>query len=109
MPRVHISVHRRPAHHSIAADQSRLPRAATGRDGYLEAGQPAAQIDKRLSLHHTTVVRHLKQAGETLRTNSADPTFQERVRQVYAEIGMVKHTAAIGCQQGYGAEGGAGR
>ena len=35
----------------------------------------------------------LHQAGETLRTNPADPAFQERVREAYAELGTVKHTA----------------
>ena len=43
--------------------------------------------------HRTTVARHLKQAEETLRTNPADPAFQEQVRQAYAELGTVKHTA----------------
>ncbi|VTX87240.1 Homeodomain-like domain protein [Actinomyces naeslundii] len=58
-----------------------------------QAGQTVAQIAKRFGFHHTTVARHLKQAGETLRTNPADPAFQERVRQAYAEFGTVKHTA----------------
>ena len=39
------------------------------------------------------MARLLKQAGETLRTDPADPAFQERVRQAYAELGTVKHTA----------------
>ena len=43
-----------------------------------------AQIAKRFGFHHTTVARHLKQAGETLRTDPADPAFQERVRQAYS-------------------------
>ena len=58
-----------------------------------QAGQTVAQIAARFGFHCTTVARHLKQAGETLRTNPADPAFQERVRQVYAELGTVKHTA----------------
>jgi len=58
-----------------------------------QAGQTVAQIAARSGFHRTTVARHLKQAGETLRTNPADPAFQERVRQVYAELGTVKHTA----------------
>lgn len=58
-----------------------------------QAGQTVAQIASRFGFHRTTVARHLKQAGETLRTNPADPAFQERVRQVYAELGTVKHTA----------------
>ena len=58
-----------------------------------QAGQTVAQIAARFGFHRTTVARHLKQAGETLRTNPADPAFQERVRQAYAEIGTVKHTA----------------
>ena len=58
-----------------------------------QAGQTVAQIATRFGFHRTTVARHLKQAGETLRTNPADPTFQEQVRQVYAELGTVKHTA----------------
>ncbi len=58
-----------------------------------QAGQTVAQIATRFGFHRTTVARHLKQAGETLRTNPADPEFQEQVRQVYAELGTVKHTA----------------
>ena len=58
-----------------------------------QAGQTVAQISTRFGFHRTTVARHLKQAGETLRTNPADPAFQERARQVYAELGTVKHTA----------------
>ena len=58
-----------------------------------QAGQTVAQIATRFGFHRTTVARHLKQAGETLRTNPADPAFQERVRQAYVEIGTVKHTA----------------
>jgi len=58
-----------------------------------QAGQTVAQIAARFGFHRTTVARHLKQAGETLRTDPADPAFQERVRQAYAEIGTVKHTA----------------
>ena len=58
-----------------------------------QAGQTVAQIATRFGFHRTTVARHLKQAGETLRTNPADPAFQERVREAYAEIGTVKHTA----------------
>ena len=58
-----------------------------------QAGQTVAQIAARFGFHRTTVARHLKQAGETLRTDPADPAFQERVRQAYAKIGTVKHTA----------------
>lgn len=58
-----------------------------------QAGQTVAQIASRFGFHRTTVARHLKQAGETLRTNPAAPAFQEQVRQVYAELGTVKHTA----------------
>ena len=58
-----------------------------------QAGQTVAQIAARFGFHRTTVARHLKQAGETLRTNPADPAFQEQVRQAYAELGTVKHTA----------------
>ena len=58
-----------------------------------QAGQTVAQIATRFGFHRTTVARHLKQAGETLRTNPADPAFQERVQQAYAELGTVKHTA----------------
>ena len=58
-----------------------------------QAGQTAAQIATRFGFHRTTVARYLKQAGETLRTDPADPAFQERVRQAYAELGTVKHTA----------------
>ena len=58
-----------------------------------QAGQTVAQIATRFGFHRTTVARHLKQAGETLRTNPADPAFQEQVQQAYAELGKVKHTA----------------
>ena len=58
-----------------------------------QAGQTVAQIAERFGFHRTTVAKHLKQAGETLRTNPADPAFQEQVRQAYAELGTVKHTA----------------
>ena len=58
-----------------------------------QAGQTVAQIAARFGFHRTTVARHLKQAGETLRTNPADPAFQERVWEAYAEIGTIKHTA----------------
>ena len=58
-----------------------------------QAGQTVAQIATRFGFHRTTVARHLKQAGETLRTDPADPAFQEQVRQAYAELGTVKHTA----------------
>lgn len=58
-----------------------------------QAGQTVAQIATRFGFHRTTVARHLKQAGETLRTDPADPAFQERVREAYAELGTVKHTA----------------
>lgn len=36
-----------------------------------QAGQTVAQIASRFGFHRTTVARHLKQAGETLRTNPA--------------------------------------
>ena len=58
-----------------------------------QAGQTVAQIATRFGFHRTTVAKHLKQAGEKLRTNPADSAFQEQVRQVYAELGTVKHTA----------------
>lgn len=58
-----------------------------------QARQTVAQIATRFGFHRTTVARHLKQAGETLRTNPADPAFQERVREAYAKLGTVKHTA----------------
>ena len=58
-----------------------------------QAGQTVAQIATCFGFHRTTVARHLKQAGETLRTNPADPAFQERVREAYAKLGTVKHTA----------------
>ena len=58
-----------------------------------QAGQTVAQIAARFGFHRTTVARHLKQAGETLRTDPAAPAFQERVREAYAELGTVKHTA----------------
>lgn len=51
--------------------------------------QITMQIATRFGFHRTTVARHLKQAGETLRTEPADPAFQERVREVYAELGTV--------------------
>ena len=55
--------------------------------------QITIQIATRFGFHRTTVARYLKQAGEMLRINPADPAFQGRVRQAYAEIGTVKHTA----------------
>lgn len=58
-----------------------------------QAGQTVAQIATRFGFHRTTVARHLKQTGKTLRTDPADPAFQERVRQAYAELGTVRHTA----------------
>ena len=58
-----------------------------------QAGQTVAQIATRFGFHRTTVARHLKQVGETLRTDPADPAFQQRAREAYAEIGTVKHTA----------------
>ena len=58
-----------------------------------QVGQTVAQIATCFGFHRTTVAQHLKQAGETLRTDPADPAFQQRVRQAYAEIGTVKHTA----------------
>jgi hypothetical protein avisC_04891 len=58
-----------------------------------QAGQTVAQIATRFGFHRTTVARHLKQAGETLRTNPIDPAFQERVREAYAKVGTVKCTA----------------
>ena len=61
---------------------------------FYRAGQTVAQIATRFGFHRTTVARHLKQAGETLRTNPADPAFQEQVRQVYAELGTVKHESS---------------
>ena len=36
-----------------------------------QAGQTVAQIATRFGFHRTTVARHLKQTGETLRTNPA--------------------------------------
>ena len=57
-------------------------------------GGVLAVCDGRLlSCSSADGARHLKQTGETLRTNPADPAFQERVRQAYAELGTVKHTA----------------
>lgn len=57
-----------------------------------QAGQTVVRISTRFGFHRTTVAKHLKQVGETLRTDSADPAFQEQVRQVYAELGTVKYT-----------------
>ena len=48
--------------------------------------QPAegSQIATRFGFHRTTVARHLKETGKTLRTDPADPAFQERVWQAYS-------------------------
>ena len=49
-----------------------------------QAGQTVAQIATRFGFHRTTVARHLKETGKTLRTDPADPAFQERVWQAYS-------------------------
>ena len=49
-----------------------------------QAGQTVAQIAARFGFHRTTVARQLKETGKTLRTDPADPAFQERVWQAYS-------------------------
>ena len=58
-----------------------------------QQGLTVAQIAQRVSFHRETVSKHLKRAGLTLRTDPADPGFQAQVRQIYSQLGTVKHTA----------------
>lgn len=51
------------------------------------------EIAERVGFHRTTVSKHLKRAGLKLRTDVSDESFQQRVRQVYAETGTIKGTA----------------
>lgn len=51
------------------------------------------EIAERAGCHRTTVSKHLKRAGLTLRTDVSDESFRRRVRQVYAETGTIKSTA----------------
>ena len=56
-------------------------------------GLTVDEIAERVGFHWTTVSKHLKRAGLTLRTDVSDESFQQRVRQVYAETGTIKGTA----------------
>ena len=78
------------SHHPADGSAVRTPAPAT-----TSPTTPPRRINRYLrpQLVEEMVAQHLKQAGETLRTDPADPAFQERVRQAYAEIGTVKHTA----------------
>lgn len=51
------------------------------------------EIAERVGFRRTTVSKHLKRAGLTLRTDVLDEAFRRRVRQVYAEAGTIKGTA----------------
>ena len=56
-------------------------------------GLTVDEIAERVGFHRTTVSKHLKRAGLTLRTDVSDESFRRRVRQVYAEAGTIKSTA----------------
>lgn len=56
-------------------------------------GLTVDEIAERVGFYRTTVSKHLKRAGLTLRTDVSDESFQQRVRQVYAEAGTIKGTA----------------
>ena len=56
-------------------------------------GLTVDEIAERVGLYRTTVSKHLKRVGLTLRTDVSDESFQQRVRQVYAEAGTIKGTA----------------
>lgn len=56
-------------------------------------GPTVDEIAERVGFHRTTVSKHLKRAGLTLRTDVSDESFRRRVRQVYAEAGTIKGTA----------------
>ena len=56
-------------------------------------GLTVDEIAERVDFHRTTVFKHLKRAGLTLRTDVSDESFRRRVRQVYAEAGTIKGTA----------------
>lgn len=51
------------------------------------------EIAERVGFHRTTVSKHLKRVGLKLRTDVSEESFQQRVRQVYAETGTIKGTA----------------
>lgn len=56
-------------------------------------GLTVDEIAEQVGFHRTTVSKHLKRAGLTLRTDVSDESFRRRVRQVYAETGTIKGTA----------------
>ena len=56
-------------------------------------GLTVDEIAEWVGFHRTTVSKHLKRAGLTLRTDVSDESFRRRVRQVYAETGTIKGTA----------------
>lgn len=56
-------------------------------------GLTVDEIAEQVGFHRTTVSKHLKRAGLTLRTDVSDESFRRRVRQVYAEAGTIKGTA----------------
>ena len=56
-------------------------------------GLTVDEIAERVGFHRTTVSKHLKRAGLTLRTDVSDESFRRQVRQVYAETGTIKGTA----------------
>lgn len=58
-----------------------------------QAGCTVKEIAQRFGFHRQTVARHLKRAGLRLRTDIADESFRQRVRQAYAAVGTIKGTA----------------
>ena len=56
-------------------------------------GLTVDEIAEQVGFHRTTVSKHLKRAGLTLRTDVSDESFRRRVRQVYAEADTIKGTA----------------
>ena len=58
-----------------------------------QAGCTVKEIAQQFGFHRQTVSRHLKRAGLRLRTDIADESFRQRVRQAYAAVGTIKGTA----------------
>ena len=58
-----------------------------------QAGCTVKELAQRFGFHRQTVARHLKRAGLRLRTDIADESFRQRVRQAYAAVGTIKGTA----------------
>mgnify|MGYP001643849657 FL=1 len=58
-----------------------------------QAGCTVKELAQQFGFHRQTVARHLKRVGLTLRTDIADESFRQRVRQAYAAVGTIKGTA----------------